>query len=70
MISNNPYRNDKGYPDPTAGHAIKKVHIEEQDAESRFHFMIKAVKFIIRSAGFDLIGRIEVRDRKTGKEYR
>nr|DAD75531.1 MAG TPA: hypothetical protein [Siphoviridae sp. ctM7c3] len=32
--------------------------------------MIRVIKYIIGLAGFELISRIEIRDRRTGREWR
>jgi len=41
-----------------------------ENADARNNRLIKIIKSIIDIAGFDLIARIEVRDRKTGRVYR
>ena len=44
---------------------------EQQDAaDQRCQRLIKTLKTILDLAGFDLLARIEVRDRKTGRIYR
>ena len=62
----NPQCNGSGYYDPTAYEALKAVELEEM----RVTNVIKAVKAVLNVAGFDLINRIEIRDRRTGHEYR
>lgn len=64
------YKNAEGYSDPTAGAALSKIIREEREQQQRVSDLIKVLKNIIKAAGFDLIGRIEIRDRKTGREYR
>lgn len=69
-----PYRNTEGYPDPTAHAAVSSVLREQQEkvieADTRCNLLIKAIKYIIDLSGFDLLARIEVRDRRTGRVYR
>lgn len=68
------YRNKEGYPDPTAGEALGAVVKEErQEARERnaaVTSLITMLKQIISLAGFELVGRIVLRDKETGKEYR
>lgn len=68
------YRNKEGYPDPTAGEALGTVAKEErQEARERnaaVTSLITMLKQIISLAGFELVGRIVLRDKETGKEYR
>lgn len=63
-------RNHEGYSDPTAGTAISNILRDEQEQQRRVSELLGVLKYIIDRAGFDLMARIEVRDRKTGKEYR
>ena len=64
------HKNAEGYSDPTAYHGMKKVLRAEQEPEKRVNTLIGAIKALIDLAGFDLLNRIEIRDRRTGKEYR
>ena len=63
-------KNAEGYIDPTAYKAITKVMQEESDQQRRINALIGSLKSLIDLAGYDLLNRIEVRDRKTGREYR
>lgn len=69
-----PYRNTEGYADPTTHDALTNVMGSKQiafdDADARNNRLIKVIKSIIDIAGFDLVARIEVRDRKTGRIYK
>lgn len=64
------HKNAEGYNDPTAHNAITKVIREENEQQRRVNALIGSLKSLIDLAGFDLLNRIEVRDRKTGREYR
>jgi len=66
----NPKYNQSGCADPTAYEALRQVIKEEKELDKRVHNLISVLKFIIDWAGFELIGRIEVRDKKTRKEFR
>lgn len=67
---NNPKYNSEGYADPTAYYGTKEIIREESETEKRAYDLIKVLKFIIRSCGFELIERIKIKDTKTGKEFR
>jgi len=60
------YKNNEGYPDTTAGEAIR-------NADKPPRHVMDAV-YILRSvaslAGYEIIGRVELKDKKTGKEWR
>ena len=62
----NSYYNSERYPDPTAYAVIKK----EEDLEKRVSLLVKAVKTIIAVCGFELIGRIELRDVNSGRLFK
>lgn len=63
-------RNKEGYKDPTAYAAMSKILSEESEQQRKVSELIGVLKHIIDDAGFDLLERIKIRDRKTGKEYR
>lgn len=63
------FLNASGYPDPTAYNAIKQVTRDER-VESKAAFLIHVLKFIVRESGFELIHRIELRDRATGRIFK
>lgn len=64
------YMNQEGYPDIMAGKAIRQVSAEERKRDGEVGILITALKQIISLAGFELVGRIELKDRQTGKEYK
>lgn len=63
-------RNPSGANDPTAYDALTDIYSEESEADRKTFALIKAVKTLIDLAGYDLIARIELRDRQTGRTYR
>lgn len=63
-------KNKSGYNDPTAYKGMMAVLQEETDQKRRLTALISVLKYIIDLAGYDLLNRIEVKDRRTGKEYR
>jgi hypothetical protein len=69
-MSGIPFRNAEGYPDPTAHAAMTTVLRQQDEADQRLAQLIKTLKNVIDLADFDLLERIEVRDRETGRVYR
>lgn len=66
----NPWKNAEGYADPTAYEGLKPVIREETERQKRLNTLIFVLKYIISLSGFELLNRIELKDRKTGREYR
>lgn len=64
------YRNSEGYRDPTAGEAVGTAAKEEKKRNEAVTSLITMLKQIISLAGFELVGRIVLKDKGTGKEYR
>lgn len=65
-----PWENAEGYHDPTAYHGTKNIIRDEDEQQKRVNTLIFVLKYITRLAGFELLNRIEIKDRKTGREYR
>lgn len=59
--------NGSGIKDPTAYKAIKKV---DEETTRRANQLIKTIQSIAHLAGFEVVGRIELRDKKTGEIWR
>lgn len=64
------YKNSEGYADPTASAAIGQVRREENEMDKRACDLIKVLKYIIRTAGFELTERVHIKDTKSGREYK
>lgn len=61
-----PWQNKSGCNDPTA-YAVMK---EDGEQLKRVNTLISVLKYITRNAGFEVIGRIQLRDLKNGREYK
>ena len=68
--SKNPYYNSEGYADPTAYGALKPIMQADAALEGKVNFLIEVLKFIANEAGFDVVNRIELRDRNTGRLFK
>lgn len=65
-----PWENGEGYPDPTAYNALRPIMQEDAALEGKVNFLIKVLKFIIAESGFELLARIEIKNKKTGRCFR
>ena len=65
-----PWQNGEGYADPTAYEALKAVDRQEAEQQKKVNALVGVLKYIINAAGFDLLARIELKDRQTGREYK
>lgn len=66
----NPDRlNKSGYPDPTAYKALSKIARDEK-IESKAAFLLQVLKYIIRESGFELLNRIELKDKRSGRIFK
>ena len=61
----NEKKNKEYYDDLTAYEALKNV-----ETEQRANKLVAVLKYIIKVSGFELVKRIHLRDKKTGKEYK
>ena len=69
-MADNPRRNSEGYFDPTAYMGLKPIIDEENALEREVNMLVKVLKYIISKSGFELVNRIELRDKKTGRTFR
>lgn len=63
-------KNCEGYNDPTAYEALRGLDRDEAERQKRLTALIFILKACINAADFELIRRIELRDKKTGREYK
>lgn len=64
------YRNNEGYVDPTAGVAMAMVEREENaELNDRNHKLIHAIRNIVDLAGFEIVGRVTLKHKKSGKVF-
>ncbi len=64
----------EGYADPTAERAIKKpkTRVSRYDDPEWQHLTetIEAVRAVLNASGYDMLGRITLKDKRTGKVYK
>lgn len=63
-------KNIEGYADPTASMAMITVSRVEHEVDKRTYDLVKVLKYIIRMSGFELTNHIQLKDIKTGREYK
>ena len=64
------YRNNEGYVDPTAGAAMATVKREENaELVDRNHKLIYAIRNVVDLAGFEIVGRVTLKHKKSGKVF-
>lgn len=68
------YKNSEGYSDPTVGTALSNIAQEERAREAErleaISMLIPIMKKTAELAGFEVVGRITLIDKKTGKKYK
>ena len=69
------YKNAEGYSDPTPGEAMSNIRKEQRQQEAAERLavisrLIPVMKQTAELAGFEVVGRITLKDKDTGKEYR
>ena len=61
------YKNQEGYHDPTAGKAIAKINDEIAD---RNHKLNQVLRNVAEISGFEIVGRVTLKHKKSGKIFR
>lgn len=65
-----PRRNAEGYLDVTAYLGTKNVIQEESEAERKKKDLIHTFRLLADMAGFEIVGRITIKHKKTGRVFR
>lgn len=66
----NPMKNAEGYPDFTAGISIRDVGKEEQKVVAANSKLIMAFRTCADLAGFEIVGRITLKHKASGRIFR
>ena len=68
------HKNSEGYSDPTPGAAWSNMRKSERQQEAErmavISNLIPVMKQTAELVGFEVVGRITLKDKATGKEYR
>ena len=65
----NPKKNVEGYADPTAYEGTRNVIREETELDKKNHKVIQVIRLVADLAGFEIIGRITLKHKKSGKMF-
>lgn len=63
-------RNAEHYDDPTAYNALKNITAAEKDLKRKSDNLIGAIKLLADLAGFEIVGRVYLRHKESGVEFR
>ncbi len=63
------YQNADGYKDPTASAVLQEIQTREQEADEAASRIIWLIKDLLRICDFELMERIRIRHKPTGREY-
>lgn len=66
----NLHRNAEGYSDPTAYGGMKAAMREEREVQNKLNKLVTCLKLIIDLAGFEMTARIQLKHRKSGREFK
>lgn len=64
------YKNPEGYADTTPFHAIRNIYPQRDNADINAYRLIKCLLTLLDINGYELIGRLHLRDKTTGREYK
>lgn len=64
------YKNSEGHNDPTVGEAMSNIEAEERRVLERISALIPIMKKTAELVGFEVVGRIILVDKETGKKYK
>ena len=68
------YKNAEGYSDPTVGEAMSNMALEARQKEAErlaaISKLIPVLKQTAELVGFEVVGRITLMDKETGKKYK
>ena len=64
------YRNGEGYPDPTAYTALKSIDKTDKELNNKVRALVKILHEVSHIAGFEIVGKVHLKHKRTGKEYK
>lgn len=69
-MTENPRKNAEGYTDLTAYHGTRELVRQESEAERKNRGIIHTFRMIAELSGFEIVGRITLREKKTGRLFK
>lgn len=68
-MGNNPKLNSEGYHDPTAYEALQPIMKDEAKRQQRVSEFVDLMKRFAALCGYEVLNRVGLKDKNTGKEY-
>lgn len=63
-------RNGSGYSDPTAATALHDIYKKEKEIDRNAMRLIGIIKDLLRICDFELIEKVKIRHKPSGREYK
>lgn len=70
MSKNDLYYNGSGYADPTAYDALKSMAKADKELEKNVRALVDIIHDVSHIAGFEVVGKIHLKHKKSGKEFK
>lgn len=71
MVKDDMRRNAEHYADPTPGTALRNIEYQEEAARLQdIKTLVAILKKVAECYGFEIIDRVALKHKATGKEYR
>lgn len=64
-----PWQNAEGYTDNTAYQGTKDIIRAESAAERKNRLIIQIFRLVCELAGFEIVGRVTLKEKKSGREF-
>lgn len=64
------YKNSEGYSDSTAGVAMGSAKKQEQEIDKLNHKVMQSFRLLLDLAGFEIVGRVTLRHKKSGRIFK
>lgn len=64
------YKNSEGYSDSTAGVAMRSAKKQEQEIDKLNHKVMQSFRLLLDLAGFEIVGRVTLRHKKSGRIFK
>lgn len=64
------YKNSEGYSDPTAGVAMGSAKKQEQEIDKLNHKVMQSFRLLLDLAGFEIVGRVTLKHKKSGRIFK
>lgn len=64
------WQNAEGYTDNTAYQGTKDIIRAESAAERKNRLIIQIFRLVCELAGFEIVGRVTLKEKKSGREFK